>query len=126
MRHSRAWGRRLRGLLWVPLLGVLHARVTSRLGAVVAGRFEGEIREIGWKFESTLGCVCVFRAGKSGMLRSPKTTPLPPFEDAGGFVIAAPVFAGLARPSRFVRLLTSLPESPSARARRLLWAEYRS
>lgn len=64
-------------LLWGPLLGVLHARVTSRLG------------EIGWKFESTLGCVCV-AARKSGMLRSPKTTPLPPFEDAGGFVVALP------------------------------------
>ena len=33
---------------------------------------------------------CVFFAGESGMLRSPKTTPLPPFEDAGGFVVALP------------------------------------
>lgn len=96
-----------------PLLGVLHARVTSHFERLGGSSNPDWVR------------VCV-AAGKSGMLRSPKTTPLPPFEDAGGFVIAAPVFAGLARPSRFVRLLTSLPESPSARARRLLWAEYRS
>lgn len=61
-----------------PLLGVLYARVTSRL----AGGWVGvRIHTAG---------ACVFFAGESGMLRSPKTTPLPPFEDAGGFVVALP------------------------------------
>lgn len=69
-------------------------------------------------------CVCC--GGEEWDVAESEDNPPTPLRGCGRICGCLARFGGLARLPRFVRLLTSLPESPSARARRLPWAECRS